>query len=367
MRILLTGATGTLGSQVLFSLLQERHTEIDHIYLPVRPKKGTAPLQRIKNMLQSPFAPAHIKEQWDQMMAKITVVNAQQLLDPASFLKGRRLSHFIHSAGLVNLSTAQEAKDEIFKENLDFTKDILNAYRDHMGKFIYISTAFSAGDVGGVLQNDYLKTAPDTYRNHYEASKFAAEKYVAAWGRDTQLPVQILRPSVLGGNILGTPCFFISKYMVFYLFAKFFHRNGNAGAVRITAAPQSGLNIIPTDYAAMVICRVFDRDIDQLNIVHHTATNVQQGIEKILEAVNFDNFSFTATPLNRANGFENKLERFYYSTIGLHLTPYLTGKPCHWDTTLLEAILPIPAYDLETYLQGTIQFAKVSGFKNQPW
>ncbi|AZQ60090.1 NAD-dependent epimerase/dehydratase family protein [Maribacter sp. MJ134] len=367
MQILLTGATGTLGSQILFSLLEEKFTSIQNIYLPVRDKKSVSSKERIRKMLQSDFAPKFIKNNLTAIRAKITVVSAKDMLYPERFLNEERITHFIHSAGFVNLSTSPDAKDEIFRENYDFTKSIFEAYAKYIDKFIYISTAFSAGNVGGLLKNDYLQTAPTAHRNHYEASKYASEKYLTQAGAAADIPVQILRPSVLGGNIMDTPNFFISKYMVFYLFAKFFHRNTSADTVRITAHSESGLNIIPTDYAAKVIVAVLDTAIDQLNIVHSKTTHITKGITKILETVAFDNFSITQNLVNTTSGFESKLEQFYYDTIGVHLTPYLTSEPCEWDTTLLQQILPMPTYNLNDYLGETIKFAKINGFKNQQW
>ncbi len=369
MTILLTGATGTLGSRILFSLLEEKWEEIQQIYLPVRERKSNTPESRVAKMLASSFAPDFIKKNSKTIASKITIVPAKTLLHPERFLgnNGIRISHFIHSAGLVNLSTAPEAKTTIFEENLEFTKRIFDRYKGLMDKFIYISTAFSVGNVEGVISNDYLSNEPKRHRNHYEASKYATEKHITQAGKESGIPVQILRPSVLGGNILDSPSFFISKYMVFYLFAKFFYRNTSEDKIRITANAESGLNIIPTDYAAKVIVAVFNTDIDQLNIVHSKTTHIKSGILKILKTVDFNNFQLTNTIVSTSTGFESKLEKFYYDTIGVHLTPYLTSKPCEWDTTVLEDILPIPTYNLEDYLGDTIQFAKMQGFKGQQW
>jgi nucleoside-diphosphate-sugar epimerase len=367
MTILLTGATGTLGSRILFSLLEEKFHEIKHIYLPVRERKLKTPESRIATMLASSFAPDFIKKNSEAILSKITVVSANRILSPNAFLGNIRITHFIHSAGLVNLSTAPETKEEIFEENLEFTKRIFNTYKDLIDKFIYISTAFSVGNIEGLIPNDYLSIEPKAHRNHYEASKYATEKFVMKAGKESGIPVQILRPSVLGGNIIDTPSFFISKYMVFYLFAKFFHRNTTEDSIRITANTESGLNIIPADYAAKVIVAVFDSKIQQLNIVHSKTTHITKGISKILEAVAFTNYKLTKNVINTTTGFESKLEKFYYNTIGIHLTPYLTSKPCEWDTTVLENILPMPTYNLEEYLSDTIKFAKAEGFKNQQW
>ncbi len=368
MNILLTGATGTLGSQVLFSLLEQGFGNITKIYLPVRKKTKVSPEKRIQNVILSEFAPKFIKNNTTAIFNKIMVIDADNFLNPTSFLdKTAKIDYFIHAAGFVNLSTDPKAESEIFKENLQFTKDIFFTFQNHISKFIYISTAFAAGNVGGIIKNDFSDIALNNYRNHYEASKHASETFLLAACKEKNLPVQILRPSVLGGNILENPTYFISKYMVFYLFAKFFNGLNSDDSVRITTNETTGLNIIPTDYAAQVIAKVISTDIQQLNIVHSKETNMMKGITQILTAVGFANFSFTEDVINSKSGFSSKLEAFYYETIGVHLHPYMTSKPHEWDTKLLESILPIPTYNLEDYLAETVAFAVKNNFRNQKW
>lgn len=367
MNIVLTGATGTLGSQVLFSLLETRFHEIGKLYLLVRKKKNGSVESRVTAMLESEAAPVFIKKNRKEIANKVVVVDAENILHPQRFLASSASHYFIHSAGYVNLSVDPDSKATIFKENLTFTKEIFSAYRAYLKKFIYISTAFSIGKLDGILNDNYIAIEQKEYRNFYEASKHAAEKYLVKAGEVSGISIQILRPSVLGGNIMESPSFFISKYMVFYLFAKFFHRSSSKDSVRIQANKDSKLNIIPTDYAAKVITKVFDTAVEQLNIVNSRGTQIFEGITKILETVDFKNFRLTEELLATANEFESTLERFYYESIGVHLTPYLTAKPNEWDTTLLESILPIPEYNLNDYLGQTIAFAKTNGFKNQRW
>lgn len=367
MNIILTGATGTLGSRILFSLLESKLHELKTIYLPVRGKKSLSPQMRITNMLLSEFAPEFIKKNKDEINGKIVVLDSDELLEPTKFLRQETIDFLIHSAGFVNLSTHLSAKKEIFEENLKLTQNIFNAYSTHIRKFIYISTAFSIGDIGGKLYNDYSGPTGKNYRNYYEASKHECEQFLMREGKARNIPVQILRPSVLGGNISDAPRFFISKYMVFYLFAKFFNNNKSRDKVRISANKGTGLNIIPTDYAAKVIVKVMDTDIEQLNIVHSQDTDLRQGMLRIFEAVGFTNYVFTQEKIDGKSGFGTQLEQFYYETIGVHLHPYLNSKPNKWDTALLESILPLPHYDLEDYLTDTVAFAKTKGFRNQKW
>ncbi|MEP3209007.1 MAG: SDR family oxidoreductase [Maribacter sp.] len=365
--IILTGATGTLGSRILFSLLEQKIEQIEKIYLPVRSKAAISPERRIQNMLSSSNIPEFIKKNSKAIANKIEVVDAKYILEPTTKLKSKNIDYFIHSAGYVNLSTDPAAKEEVFQENFDFTKNLFNHYGNQINKFVYISTAFSFGDVGGILKNDYVENRTGNYRNHYEASKHASEKFLLEQGKAKNIAVQILRPSVLGGNIEEAPNFFISKYMVFYLFAKFFNNNTSNDNIRISTNDFSGLNIIPTDYAAKVIVKVLETNIEQLNIVHAKETNMMKGISKVLDAVGFSNFTFTQEQITAATGFASKLEEFYYETIGVHLHPYLTSKPNEWDTALLESILPMPNYNLEDYLLQTVSFAKAANFRNQKW
>ncbi|MCK0146303.1 SDR family oxidoreductase [Arenibacter sp. F26102] len=367
MNILLTGATGTLGSRVLFSLLEFHFQSIETIYLPVRKKTSVSAKERIAKVVSSDFTTDFVKNNLSEILKKIVTVDAEDLLNPTSFIGNNRIDYFIHSAGFVNLSTDPAAKEEIFNRNLQFTKDIFNTYQKHIEKFVYISTAFAAGNIGGLLDNDYSKIKHGNYRNYYEASKHASEKFLLKAGKDCNVPIQILRPSVLGGNINENPNYFLSKYMVFYLFAKFFHNSDSKDAIRITTMAGTGLNIIPTDYAAQVIARVISTEIQQLNIVHSKETNMIKGISKILKVVGFTNFSFTEDQINTSTGFSSKLEEFYYETIGIHLHPYMNSKPNEWDTQLLESILPIPSYNLVDYLSETVEFAKLNNFRSQPW
>ena len=367
MNIILTGATGTLGSQILFSLFETKLNSITKVYLPIRGKNSISPENRLNRMLHSEYAPPFIKANRVEIANKLQVVNATILFEPLSYLEAEKVDYFIHAAGFVNLSTDEAAKKAIFEENFEFTKLIFAAYTKHINKFVYISTAFAIGNFSGMLDNDYTTKALCKYRNAYEASKHGAEKFLLEEGAKKGIAIQVLRPSVLGGNITAIPCFFISKYMVFYLFAKFFSNCDSKDAIRITTTQTAGLNIIPTDYAARVIVKAMLTNVEQLNIVHSKDTNLITGMAKIFEVVGFTNFSFTTDKINKVTGFASQLEEFYYETIGVHLSPYLTSNPQKWNTTLLESILPIPEYDLEEYLSQSVAFAKLKKFRNQQW
>ena len=364
MNIILTGVTGTLGSQIVYQLLQQK--DLSRIYLLIRAKGVETAIDRFKNVINNEAAPKHILENKTSLLQKVVVLEPEVFMNPASYLLASKNNYFIHSAGCVNLTTDASQRDLLFKENLEFTKTIFNAFAAYIGKFTYISTAFSIGDIGGLIDNNYHNKTPN-YRNHYEASKHATEKFLRAEESKTGVQIQILRPSVLGGNIFKYSQYFISKYMVYYLVGRFFYKNplSENSTIRLALNQQSGLNIVPVDYAAKVIAKVFTRSITQLNIVQSRSTNVKNGMKRIVESVGYTNYSFVNT-LDDSFVLEtkNKLEDIYYRTIGLHLNKYLTSNPYEFDTNLLESIVPMPVYNVEDYLAKTISYAKENNFKS---
>lgn len=367
MNIILTGVTGTLGSQILLELL--KLNEVSTIFLFIREKKNLTSLERFNRIIDS-FKLNSIDIDTSLLNKKTTILNSADFFTPSNYLLPEANNYFIHSAGYVNLSTNPEDRNMIMKENLDFSKHIFSSFNSYIKKFTYISTAFSIGDIGGDIDNNYHGNKSPNYRNAYEESKHKTEKYLIESSKTKNVPLQILRPSVIGGNIEGIPKSYISKYMVYYLIGKFFYNNPllEHNSIRLSANFKGGLNIVPVDYVAKVIVKVFTKnDIFQLNIVNKKCTNYITGFAKIIETVGFKKFSFLDNVKTENIDNKNPLEQFYYATIGNHLSPYTLSAPYEFDTKKLESILPLPKYNLEKYLEETIQFAMNHKFRNEKW
>ncbi|WP_239709929.1 SDR family oxidoreductase [Tenacibaculum piscium] len=365
--IILTGSTGTLGSQVLYELLQQEN--IKHIFLPVREKNGKSALERIQKIINSDASPSFISENKKLIAQKIKALEMVSFFKPETFLSKDETNFFIHSAGSVNLTTDKSQRDVVFTGVYQFTKEVFNTFSSFITKFTYISTAFSIGNIGGLIDNDYHTTKKPKYRNFYEEAKHNTEKFLLKKGKENNVAIQILRPSVLGGNIFKNSPYFISNYMVYYLLGKFFYKSPLAdNPIRIATNFKTGLNIIPVDYVAKIIANVYRKEIVQLNIVHSKSTNIVTGIERILKTVDFNNFTFLNTSTTEVSvENKNRLEQVYYKTIGLHLNKYLISEPYEYDTSLLASILPIPKYNTEDYLENTISYAKSKNFKGEDW
>ncbi len=371
MKIILTGATGVLGSEIMYEILEVfiNSRTAGKLFIIARNKAQKSALNRINELLSSPYTPQLILDLGLEKVHKyIEIIDADLTSISDKFSNQIRGAYFIHSAGYVNLSTDIELADKIYTENTSLTKSIFKRYHSHIKKFIYISTAFSSGERNGLIPNDFhnLDFIPQ-HRNAYERAKYQSEDFVIKESKALGLPYQILRPSVIGGKMLGIENnFYISKYMVFYLLAKFFHISAKSNKekqnIRFMVNDLTGLNIIPVDYVAKIIVATFERDdMQQLNIVNNESFNIAKGLKIIMTEVDYTNFSLI--PNTADFKYTNAIEKRYYESIGKHLKPYFVAAANEYDTTELNAILRIPKLDTEA-LTNMIRYARLNNFKD---
>lgn len=371
MKIILTGATGVLGSHIMYDILEDfiNNNIKGKLYLITRNKGKVSAKDRIVELLSSNYTPKFLLEQGtDCLLQYIEIIDTDLAQIQTDFTIKLKDAYFIHSAGYVNLSTDEDQKEKIFNENAVMTKTIFQLFSPFIKKFIYISTAFSSGIRKGLIVNDFHNLDFKLeHRNAYENAKYHSEEFVIDQCKELNLPYQILRPSVIGGKMLGNEnLYFIPKYMVFYLMAKFFHftaqRKDQQENVRFSISKETGLNIIPVDYVSKVIVSTFQRtDIVQLNIVHNQSFNLVKGLHLIMKEVGYSNFSIIPNGLDF--DYKNTIEKLYYESIGKHLKPYLTSAANEYDTTLLNSILEIPKLDAESFT-NMIRYAKLHNFKD---
>jgi nucleoside-diphosphate-sugar epimerase len=371
MKIILTGATGVLGSHIMYDILEDfiNKNIKGKLYLITRNKGKVSAKDRIVELLSSNYTPKFLLEQGtESLLQYIEIIDTDLAQIQTDFTIKLKDAYFIHSAGYVNLSTDEDQKEKIFNENAVMTKTIFQLFSPFIKKFIYISTAFSSGIRKGLIVNDFHNLDFKLeHRNAYENAKYHSEEFVINQCKELNLPYQILRPSVIGGKMLGNEnLYFIPKYMVFYLMAKFFHftaqRKDQQENVRFIISEETGLNIIPVDYVSKVIVSTFQRtDIVQLNIVHNQSFNLVKGLQLIMKEVGYSNFSIIPNGLDF--DYKNTIEKLYYESIGKHLKPYLTSAANEYDTTLLNSILEIPKLDAESFT-NMIRYAKLHNFKD---
>ena len=372
MKIILTGATGVLGSHIMYEILElfiKKPNLNNKLYIISRNNGKNSAENRINDLLSSYYTPKILQNiELNELNKYIEIISFDIVVNEELFLEKIKGAYLIHSAGYVNLSTDEELKEKIFDENVQLTKTLFSVLHPHIKKFIYIGTAFSSGIRKGLIDTDFhnLDFTPE-HRNTYEYAKYHSENFIAKECKAIGLPFQILRPSVIGGKMLGTENnFFIPKYMVFYLLAKFFHftakRKGKQENIRFIVNNETSLNIIPVDYVAKVVVNTFEKDdVEQLNIVNKKSFNMLKGLELIMNEVGYTNFTFIPNDLNFE--YKNSVEKMYYESIGKHLKPYFITDANEYDTTLLNSILEIPKLDNEDFT-NLIRYAIANNFQD---
>jgi len=242
-RILLTGATGFLGTQVARKLLS--FPDFDLIVL-VRAKSDQVAVHRIR------------REWWGcsdlraeiGLRVQVWVGDITQdhlgLSDERYHLLANQVTHIIHCAADVRLFAPSE---ELHLINVTGTQHVLElalaAHRHHgLERFAHVSTAYVAGERSGPVTEDELS---DRYgfSNGYERSKYDAEMLV----RQVQdhLPVTIFRPGmIVGDSKTGAVKNFNTLYYPLRLYL--------TGRLRAAPARSSfRVNLVPVDYVAGAI------------------------------------------------------------------------------------------------------------------
>lgn len=361
---LLTGVTGTLGSHMLYELLDKHinNTKIKFI-LVGRSKKNISFLERVNNLFKNEVIPEFLKKHdLNKLKSLFTVLeidfNSENLnLAIENILPNNHKLTIIHCAATLNLLNTEKAKQENYTVNYQGTMNLFNQLKGKFDKFIYISTIFSCGEMSGYTNDNYLDKKNTKFRSHYERYKYLIEKRINNICKKENIQLQILRPSIISGRLMDYPYYYIPNFDHFYLFGMFFEtmrKKNHNEKVRIFINKDGGLNIIPVDYAAKIVVNTIETNVKELNIVHSKNTPHNFYLAKILEMVGYNNYEFVSEkPTNL-----NSLEIIYYNSIGSAITPYV-NVDVKYETEGVKSIkknkIPEPAV-IENF-EGLINFA----------
>jgi len=245
-RTLITGATGFLGRNILFRLLeQDKRTRF---VLLVRGRGGQSPRDRLRKILASRYTEdevAEFKERIDLAPGDVTWKHFG-LDDRAYRSLAESVDRVIHAAALVLFDFPLEQARNI---NVGGTRIVLDfaheaARRRTLRRVDYIGTAFVAGKRTGTVCESELDEG-QSFNNTYEQTKMEAEKIVRErWG---DLPITIHRPSiVVGESSTGKTSSFNVVYFPLKLYAR--------GVWRwIPGSPDVPVDIVPVDFVSRAI------------------------------------------------------------------------------------------------------------------
>jgi thioester reductase-like protein len=248
--ILVTGATGFLGVQLVRELL-DRHPHAT-LALLIRDRADQSGQQRADL-----FVPPTLRSRVQVYSGDVGEPNCG--LDTTTYQRlAAETTRVIHSAATVRFD---HSLDEARRINVEGTRRVLDFAAGARGlrSFAYVGTAYVAGERADLVRESELVVGQG-YRNTYEQTKAEAEVLVRS--RLGSLPGMILRPSIIvGDSRTGVTSSFKMMYWPLKIYARRLWRT-------VPGFPDAVLDIVPVDYVATAVARLVFNEAAQGNTFH---------------------------------------------------------------------------------------------------
>lgn len=267
-QVLLTGATGVVGSSLVPLLLQEERARL---FLVVRARSPEHLQDRARQLLHfwglDETDPAlETRLCWLQG----DVCQPRLGLDERTFERlASEVTHVIHAAGNVKLN---QSLDDARASALGAAREVaqlcrLSQSRGSFQKLDYISTVGVAGRMPGMIPERPLHE-PRSFRNTYEQAKAEAETYLLE-EHEKGLPTTIHRPSMVVGNSETGK---VISFQVFYHLCEFLSGRRTEGM--IPEVGEAVLDLVPCDFVARAIA-IASGDPETAGRVLHLSSGLQ--------------------------------------------------------------------------------------------
>jgi nucleoside-diphosphate-sugar epimerase len=234
-RLVLTGATGFIGSAVLVALVNAGL--VDRVRCLVRARDRAHGLERLRAAaLRGGLAPYWVERLTE---ANVIVGELGGVLSANDHAQLRAASHVINCAGLTTLSPKTAEAAAHVDDSLRFAERFAGSAR--LQRFLHVSAAFvSDGDGSGTVFEHDDAGADGAELTPYAGSKRKVEERL----RGLDLPLVLARPSsVVGHTMLGTQ----PSSSTFWMF-RIIH-----AARRFTARPMTRVDVISVDDCARAL------------------------------------------------------------------------------------------------------------------
>ncbi len=239
--VLVTGATGFLGTQIIQRLLTHTDNEINVLI------RGEDPQRRLSRAWwEFPLLIENIGQRIQLYNGDITQKHLNLTEEDYNNLT-QKTTHIIHTAADLRLNAPLE---ELRKTNVTGTINLLelaqNIHDDHgLERFSHVSTAYVAGASKGIINEDVL-TSEYGFLSNYEKTKYESELQV----KNSNLPINIYRPSMIVGD---SKTGYIKTFNTLYVPLRLY-LTGKQRILPIYSTTK--INLIPVDYVADAITKL---------------------------------------------------------------------------------------------------------------
>lgn len=270
--VLLTGATGFVGTELLVRYLQLTDRRI---FLLIRADDDDHAQARLRETLRGALG---TDEPYLHRVRALAgdITHPGLGLDPEVALEvASEISEIVHGAASVSFELALDVARAINVEGtarmLAFAE--LCKLQGGLRRFTYVSTAYVAGLHRGSFGEDDLDVG-QRFRNPYERSKFEAELLVRGYAR--RLPITVVRPSiVVGDSTSGWTASFNVLYWPLRALAK--------GAYPVLPARRGApVDVVSVDYVADAIVALTGAPDAEGHTYHLTASADASSIGELL-------------------------------------------------------------------------------------
>lgn len=339
--VLITGATGFLGTQVIYRLLKETNSQI---MVLVRGKDKETALHRLKRAWwEFPELINAIDKRIYLLKGDITRDHLALQDDEYENLI-HSLTHIIHTAADLRLNAPLE---ELRKTNKEGTSNILElankVHIDHgLDRFSHVSTAYVAGGRKGLIMEDSLSDESG-FLSNYEISKYESELLV----KNSGLPISIFRPGMIVGD---SKTGYIKTFNTLYVPLRLY-LSGNQRILPVKSS--SKINLIPVDYVADAVVKLTFNSQAEGQTFHLTAPN--ESLPTVGELITFvrkwskENLYFPLPYPVFASGLIPLMKRLSSSKL-------LTSAPTRRILQTIDALAPYFNEDRQFSLQNIEKF-----------
>jgi thioester reductase-like protein len=374
--VLLTGVTGSLGSELLPRLL--RRFPNHGILALIRSRNGDA-TDRLDEVMR--FAGLSIQDRLrvGAIPGDTTLPNLGLSAKDLKVMAARTSAVF-HTAASVafdrSLAEMRAANVVGTREILGFARRAAQIHGDF--RLHYVSTAYVVGDRRGLLRESELDCGQGFW-NSYEQSKMESERLVMQAMGDA--PATIYRPSHIIGNVKTGK---IRRFFGIYGFIRLAHRlikygNLDKAPKFLIADPDTRGDMVPCDYVCDAMVALAGRD-DTVGGTYHLTAGLDASlpISKVVEitAEIFESAlpdkAIPRPPIFKSDIYQSRIDRselrIYQSSaakllMGVYL-PYLSYER-DFDvraTKFLLALSGVFLPPIEDVLRDSIRYAIRQGF-----